>query len=936
MTRGLRGLTDGESELAPADDDPPTLLTSTAGSTPAVQRSSSAESGRIGRYAVLEEIGRGGMGTVVRAYDPKLRREVALKRLAPHALGPEGEARLVREAQAMAKLSHPNVVAIYDVEVGVEGVTIVMEYVAGQTLRTWLREREREWPEIVATFRLAGEGLAAAHRAGLIHRDFKPGNVLVTPEGRVEVTDFGLAKLMAPAADNRRDSADDHLDPFHSHEGLLVGDDAATLTRADVVMGTPPFMAPEQHLGRDPDARADQYAFCVSLWMGLVGEPPFTGGLLPLREAKRLGPPPWPKGSSVPRSIVAAIERGLAVDPDARWPTMDDLLVALDPARGGRRMLRAWLVGGGGVALVVGASVFAMRSSVPCSGARDQLRGIWDDDRRAAIGEGLVGTALPHAPATAERVAAHLDAYAATWIRDHTEACEATAIRHEQSAALLDRRMTCLQHAKLRLVATVDVLAKPDRAVVDRAVALVRGLPSTTQCADVASLEAETPLPSDPEVAAAVEEQRAVLARGRALLVVGRYPEAVELADAIEAAAIALDFGPLLAEAKSFRGSALTRVGRYDEAHTAHDEALQLALAHRPSMAVDVATDLVFVSADRLGRPDEAHAWASVAVGLAHARDPGGELDGAANAALGIALQAEGRYEEARVSYEQALAIRERALGENHPTVALTLSNLAITLKALGRYRDAEAAARRATELIAVIHGPQHPAVASAMDTLAGTLLDQRKMEDAERVLRSAIELRKGSLAPDHPLVAATLDNLAGLLAQTGRLEEAEVAANEAFSIAQRRLDPENAEMALFHSNLGLILRDRGRPSDALTHLRRALEIHERALAPGHPNTVVSLLNLGDLLWRLDRRDEAIELFERAWSFAATAEVVPAIAGRCGITLANALWSRPAARGRAIEVAQKARERVNAAAADRDEASLAKLDTWLREHTTNR
>jgi tetratricopeptide (TPR) repeat protein len=230
----------------------------------------------LGRYLPIEELGRGGMGRVLRAYDPKLQREVALKVLHARAVDPLARARLVREARTMAKLGHPNVVAVYDVDDDPEhGVMLAMELVKGSTLRAWLRQQPRRWPEILAAFVEAGRGLAAAHGEGLLHRDFKPANVLIPHEGSggrgsCKVTDFGLAKLehdQGPSTSGVRA-------PLPASSTDASGE---VLTQAGTVIGTPRYMAPEQHFGEALTSAADQFSFCVSLWDALYGEPPFTG-----------------------------------------------------------------------------------------------------------------------------------------------------------------------------------------------------------------------------------------------------------------------------------------------------------------------------------------------------------------------------------------------------------------------------------------------------------------------------------------------------------------------------------------------------------------------------------------------------------------------------------------------------------------------------------
>ena len=274
----------------------------------------------IGRYVVLDEVAQGGMGVVVLAHDPELGRNVALKMLRASGLrgDPEARARLVREAQAMARLRHPNVVTVFDVGEHGGRVYLAMEYVGGGTLRAWAaakRKAPEGWAEIVAAYAQAGRGLAAAHDQGLVHRDFKPDNVLVEGE-RIQVTDFGIVSVAGAT------SIDD--------ESLPQSD--ARLTSAGVVMGTVPYMAPQQHEGRDADARSDQFSFCVALYEALYGVRPFGGtDRDAVRSAVLAGEvPPAPPDSGVPRWVDAAIRRGLSRDPSTRWPSMDALLRVLE------------------------------------------------------------------------------------------------------------------------------------------------------------------------------------------------------------------------------------------------------------------------------------------------------------------------------------------------------------------------------------------------------------------------------------------------------------------------------------------------------------------------------------------------------------------------------------------------------------------------------
>ncbi len=276
---------------------------------------------RIGRFQVKRRVGAGGIGVVYEARDPELDRSVAIKVLrgSPDELGHRDE-RLRREAQAMARLSHVNVVPVF--EVGRYGgqTYLAMELVDGQTLRKWKNASARSWRQIIKVYLQAGRGLAAAHRAGMIHRDFKPDNALVGVDGVVRVLDFGLVGT---------------IDPGSSIQGIKPSpstsiDTSNSLTLAGVVIGTPPYMSPEQLAGEPIDARTDQFSFCVALWEALAGHRPFSGSRIEqLEDAMRAGPPPRPLGLG-PWRLETLLRKGLAFRAEDRHPDMDLLLAELE------------------------------------------------------------------------------------------------------------------------------------------------------------------------------------------------------------------------------------------------------------------------------------------------------------------------------------------------------------------------------------------------------------------------------------------------------------------------------------------------------------------------------------------------------------------------------------------------------------------------------
>jgi formylglycine-generating enzyme required for sulfatase activity len=328
-----------------------------------------ATGARIGRYVVIDRVGVGAMGVVYGAYDPELDRKVALKLLKPGQGAREmARARLLREAKAMARLSHPNVVAVHDVGIVDDQVFLAMEFLSGGTVKSWLAAGSRPWREILAVFAAAGRGLAAAHDAGLVHRDFKPDNVLLDKDGRPRVVDFGIAREAgadaegdeAPVAGGPGASAQAPLDvTARLRESSGSNQPLVTLTKTGALIGTPAYMAPEQFMGQRGDEKSDQFSFCVALYEALYGERPFAGddvlsiSVNVTQEQMR----PLPKDRGVPAWIRRVLVRGLKLDPKLRWPSMGALIAALqdDPAA----KLRRRLIAGGTIAAVAATAIGA-------------------------------------------------------------------------------------------------------------------------------------------------------------------------------------------------------------------------------------------------------------------------------------------------------------------------------------------------------------------------------------------------------------------------------------------------------------------------------------------------------------------------------------------------------------------------------------------------
>jgi tetratricopeptide (TPR) repeat protein/predicted Ser/Thr protein kinase len=820
----------------------------------------------IGRYVVLSLLGRGGMGVVVAAYDPELDRKVALKLLRPRGgSASAARTRLQREAQALAKLDHPNVVGVHDVGVHHEQLFVAMEFVDGRTLGDWLPNKSpRPWREVVRVFVEAGLGLAAAHEAGLVHRDFKPDNVMIGDDGRVRVMDFGLAR-----SESGSESGDEQpIEPTHVTSTSATID---RLTQTGTMLGTPAYMSLEQFEGGTIDARSDQFSFCVALYEGLYGQRPFPGRtvaqIAAAVERGEIEDPP--RSGAVPSWLRRALVRGLARAPEQRWPTMRALLSALtdDPAVRRRKVFAIAGLLGLLAAAVAGVVVLVQQDAHSCTGMDERLHGIWDEDRRSEVEAALLGTGLGHAGGTWTRVEQRLDDYADAWAAARTEACEATH-RGEQSGELLDLRMACLDERLDHLRAAVDVLARADATVAGQAVALVAALPSLDRCADQSALTAELPPPDDPHTAELVAALDRTLVDARALERAGKYDEGLALADDVLAASTGLGYSPLHARALLRQGSLQEKIGDYVRAEATLGRAYSSALSQRMlSHASAAAAALMFLVGDTLTRTDEGLRWAidADALSLAVGDD---ESRGVYLNNRGALAEATGDYELARGYYEQALARLEAALGPEAPSVGKTrynLGNVAISQNqlALGR-----AHYQRALEILEASLGPEHPEVAGCLVSLGNLAIELDEYESARTNLERSLHILESALGPEHPEIAATLNGLGGLADMRGDFRTARDYYERTLTVLEAAFGPENPHVATVRSNLASVAAALEEHDEARRQYERALAIREAAFGPEHPEVANARFALARALWSAEpeRARELAELARRSYA----------------------------------------------------------------------
>ena len=809
----------------------------------------------MGRFVVLGTLGEGGMGTVLEAFDRTLDRRVALKVLR-HGIAAQHRERLVREAKAMAKLSHPNVVQVYEVGEADSETFIAMEFLRGQTLREWSdREPRPGWRASVEVYLQAGEGLSAAHGAGVIHRDFKPTNAFIDERDRVRVLDFGLARRASTPPTSRA--------PLPS---VVESDSLAfdtPLTRTGAVLGTPAYMPPEQLEGHEADERSDQFSFCVALYEALYGRRPFEGRTIAeLRASLAAGvPTTTPPGSGVPTSLRRILIRGLATAPEERWPSMDALLGALRRQVAPRKRARVVIGGVIGVGLLsVGFaqySEFAGR----CSGARGELEGIWDEAQRQKLGDAIVATELSYAEDTRDRVLPRLDEYASRWVGKHTEVCEATSVRREQSTEVMDLRMACLRTRRVALAEAVSVLAEADATRVEGAINLVTRLPSLDRCDDVEALRSTLPIPEDEQTAADVERLREQLARVRAMWLAGAVLDALELVEPIVTQAEILRFAPLVAEARYERGSILRHTGD-PEAAASDSEAAYLsaaALRHREVEGWAV-TQLASVTGVGLAQHASGLQWAKTALALA--RDPYSKVK--ALGATGGISRAAGEYEAALDSFERSLVLSRDDLGPAHPTVSTALNNVGTVLESMGRYDEALARFSEALALDENNYGPDHPNIAHQLNNICVALLKKGDAEQALGPCERALAIRERALGPRSLAAADSLENIGIAHGKLGRFDDEAAAYKRALEIRTERLGAEHPKTADSVHCLGESLQRRGQPGLALEHFRRALAAREASLGEHHANVGASLDSIGAILVKRGEFEEALAVRRRA------------------------------------------------------------------------
>jgi eukaryotic-like serine/threonine-protein kinase len=786
---------------------------------------------RIDRYVLVKTVGAGGMGVVYAAYDPELDRKVALKllRTDPHGPAPvEGQSRLLREAKAMARVTHPHVCAVYDAGLAGGQIFVAMELVDGSTLHEWLEAPGRSWREVLRVFIAAGQGLAAAHQAGLVHRDFKPGNVLIGHDGRVRVTDFGLARLVA---------ADRDVEPRPGHapeEPPVTSALASPVTQAGVAVGTPAYMPPEQYLGIPPDARSDQFSFCAALFWALYRQRPFEPRRIfeAAQEMAGTGQAPSalerivqepPRDAKVPPWVRRAVLRGLSLRPEERFASMQALLAELSQELRLQRRRRA--VAGAGLAVVVVAgAVMGLRRGGPvCEGAEHQVAQVWNPAVREGVTAAFLATAKPFAPQAAQSVGRVLDAYARDWAREHTAACEATRVRGVQTEQLLSLQVVCLERRRKELGALAQLLTQADARVVRQAVDLANSLPSLRECQDLDALSSQEDLPEAPALRARVEQLRGELAEIKLLGRAGRYEESVQRALRAEPGVAATGYRPLQAELDAVVGWVQQLMGNATEGARRLEQAVNVAeTARADRLKADALLQLLFVRGLQ-GEREQAGQWGRLAASAIARLGGDAELTAKLQGNLGSVALNEGRYEDARRHFEQERELEQGTLPEEHLRRIRTTYNLGLTALLSGDPARAVALLGEALRRREAVLGDQHPEVALCHAMLSWAYRDsgdaQRGLEHAQR----AVAIREAVFGPEHAHVADALDGVGMSLLKLRRYDAALQTFERALAMKQKVLGAGHPDLSYSYDGMGQTLLASGQPRKAIAPLEKAL-----------------------------------------------------------------------------------------------------------------
>lgn len=846
------------------------------------------EAVKIGRFVVIRKLGQGAMGIVYLAYDPKLDRKVALKLVDTSALGSEvGDAqiRLEREAQAAAALGHPNVVTVYDVGEHEGDVFLAMEFVEGSCLTDWIAG-EHGWRDVTTLFLEIAQGLAAAHDAEMVHRDFKPDNVLLGEDGRPRVADFGLAR--PTEGWSARDASKMLGDGTEASIRALKLQSQNALASTGEVCGTPAYMAPEQFAGIDVGPGSDQFGFCVSLFEALFGFRPFKGDsvtelAVAVLENDRQALPPR---HNVPKTVVEAVLKGLEPKVEDRHASMHALADRLNDAL--RVRTRNRMLAGGALVAVLGVGFGAQAAESldeePCDEAATAVDRAWSPDRRDDVEAALLTAELPL------DVANDLDAFAENWTAMRVESCEAALVAGRESADVLDLRTACLDRARGRLDVAAEALAGAPTA--DQLDAVPTALGSLAECEDVHDLREQALFYNINEDS--LERQAAWAdAEGKiAFLRLHQYdppsmwsPTATEL----EAMGTEHDLPHAVAIGAYWQGNALLAEGKLDAA----EAALQRAL---PSAALSLArstTPRTLLSLGEVAIRGERYIEASERLRLAEAmseriRDPQKKQDTLDDTRISLADvavrrgDADGAAQRLRSMLDDDTARSSRTLERLHSTLGSACRELGDTPCALEHHA-------KAMELVTALPDIQPLELAGRHANMGLMFADIGDGPKAIEALGKAADIVEEAFDANHPMRGQLLSDRGGIQGAMMDPKDGEADLLEGLAIAEKNHGKDHPALVEALIDLTKTQMRLGKFEDAATHGEWALRIVDAAFEGQHPRRADPRLPLSDAYAATGKFDDAARVLREGLEILDTPKTHPMQRAEFQFALARAL-----------------------------------------------
>jgi tetratricopeptide (TPR) repeat protein/tRNA A-37 threonylcarbamoyl transferase component Bud32 len=812
---------------------------------------------RLGRYVLGRELGRGAMGSVHAAFDPELDRAVAIKLL--HVDTERSRASFLREAQAIARLVHRNVVQVHDVGIVRDRLFLAMELVDGPNLRTWL-QGDRSRRDVLDVMRQAGAGLLAAHEAGLVHRDFKPENVLLAAAHdageslRAVVIDFGLA----------RRSFDSVTDAVRIEPSTVEVPSSLHATQEGAFQGTLAYAAPEQHRGGHCDARSDQFSFCVTLYEALYGCLPFEGettdALLDAVEAGRVRVPPG--GARVAPRLRRAVLRGLAFAPERRFADMRALLGAIAPRR--RASPLALALGSAAAiaaAIVVNTGDDESARASYCDRTALRLDGVWDDPTRTAIAAAFAGTGEPSATDALTAVSTGFDAFASAWVATQDEVCRMGEDGRLAADALM-LRTGCLDRQLDHARGITEALRIADGAAVLRSSEVVAklGVPQDCIVDRVLAGRAAARAHVEPSMQQELDE---LLARAEVLSHTAKYAEAMALAREALGKAQAVDDRWAQAEAWLRVGVAQQWLESASAEQTLHDAlSAALTVGHDRVAALAMIGLVELWSVETEGGLARAEQWHQHCLATIEALGGSSALEIELAIGFGNVYLKAGQYDRAQAAYEHALSLRRSPADD--VLLGGAYANIGAILAARGDYRDALVQFRRSHAALVGVYGASHPNVGGAAINVGSALAELGDIEAAREAHLEALAVLEQNFGPDHRSLAPALRMLAWNALTRRALDEALPYAERALAIA-RREGPERSEsVARSLSMLGSIHTERRDFEQANALATEALAIASTLYDADHPMRAQFEIDAGVAAIGVHHDDAAREHFARA------------------------------------------------------------------------